>query len=43
MTEQAANVYLQDLADMVAIHKDLTGFQFYPLDVLDLSGIGWAQ
>lgn len=43
LTEQAANVYLQDLADMVAIHKDLTGFQFYPLYVLDLSGIGWAQ
>ena len=43
LTEQAANVYLQDLADMVAIHKNLTGFQFYPLYVLDLSGISWAQ
>ena len=43
LPEQAANVYLQDLADMVAIHKNLTGFQFYPLYVLDLSGISWAQ
>ena len=43
LTEQAANVYLQDLADTVAIHKNLTGFQFYPLYVLDLSGISWAQ
>ena len=43
LTEQAATVYLQDLADMVAIHKNLTGFQFYPLYVLDLSGISWAQ
>lgn len=43
LTEQAANVYLQDLADMVAIHKNLTGFQFYPLYVLDLSGISWRS
>ena len=43
LTEQAANVYLQDLADMVAINKNLTGFQFYPLYVLDLSGLAYVN
>lgn len=43
MTEQAANVYIQDLADMVVINKNLTGFQFYPLYVLDLSDIAYVN
>ena len=41
LTEDAANVYLQDLADMVVINKNLTGFQFYPLYVMDLSTIAY--
>ena len=43
LTEEAANVYIQYLADMVAINKNLTGFEFYPLYVLDLSNIAYVQ
>ena len=43
LTEQAANVYIQDLADMVAINKNLKGFEFYPLYVLDLSNIAYVK
>lgn len=43
LTENAANVYIQDLADLVAIKPDLTGFQFYPIYVLDLSGIHYVK
>ncbi len=43
LTEQAANVYIQDLADMVAINKNLTGFEFYPLYVMDLSNIAYVK
>ena len=43
LTEQAANVYIQDLADMVVINKNLTGYQFYPLYVMDLSNIAYVN
>ena len=39
LTENAANVYIQDLADLVAIRKGLTGVRFYPIYVLDLSTV----
>ncbi|MBQ7460043.1 MAG: ABC transporter substrate-binding protein [Oscillospiraceae bacterium] len=39
LTENAANVYIQDLADLVALRKGLTGVRFYPIDVIDLSGL----
>ncbi|MBO4881138.1 MAG: ABC transporter substrate-binding protein [Firmicutes bacterium] len=39
LTEQAANVYIQDGASFTAMAKDLGGFEFYPLYVLDLSRI----
>lgn len=39
LSDTAANVYLQDLADFVAIRPDLEGFQFYPLYVMDMSTI----
>ena len=42
LTEQAANVYIQDLAEFVAVNKQLTGYQFYPLYVLDLSNIAYV-
>ncbi|MDD3346160.1 ABC transporter substrate-binding protein [Oscillibacter sp.] len=42
LTENAANVYLQDLADLVAVRKGLTGVTFYPIYVLDLSGIRYT-
>ena len=37
LSERAANVYLQDLADFVAVHPQLKGFRFYPLYVIDMS------
>lgn len=39
LTENAANVYLQDLGDLVALRSDLTGYRFYPIYVMDLSGV----
>ena len=42
LTENAANVYIQDLADLVAIRKGLEGVRFYPIYVLDLSGIRYT-
>ena len=39
LTENAANAYIQDLADLVAVRKGLTGMEFYPIYVLDLSTI----
>ena len=37
LSDTAANVYLQDLADFVAVHPDLKGYEFYPLYVIDMS------
>ena len=39
LAEEAANVYIQDLADFVAMQPDVDGYEFYPLYVMDLSGI----
>lgn len=39
LTEQAANVYIQDLCDYVAINPELGGLTFYPIYVLDMSTI----
>lgn len=39
LSEDAANVYLQDLADLVALRKGLTGYRFYPIYVVDLSSV----
>lgn len=41
LTENAANVYIQDMADLVAMRKGLSGLQFYPLYVLDVSTLKW--
>lgn len=43
LTEDAANLYIQDLCDLVAIRKDLTGVQFYPIFVLDLSTVHYVN
>ena len=37
LSEDAANVYIQDLAEFVAINKNYAGYEFYPLYVQDLS------
>ncbi len=42
LTENAANVYIQDLADLVAVRKGLEGVTFYPIYVLDLAGIRYT-
>ncbi len=39
LTENAANVYIQDLVDLVAVRKGLTGVRFYPIYALDLSTV----
>ncbi len=41
LTEQAANVYIQDIYDMVAVNPHLEGLTFYPMYVLDLSHLYW--
>ena len=41
LTENAANVYLQDMADLVAVRSGLSGLTFYPLYVLDISTLEW--
>lgn len=43
LSETAANVYLQDLADFVAIRPDLKGFEFYPLYVIDMAKLYFAE
>lgn len=39
LTEQAANVYIQDIYNMVAVNPALDGLTFYPMYVLDLSSV----
>lgn len=39
LSDTAANVYIQDLADFVVMKHNLDGFAFYPLYVLDMSSI----
>ena len=43
LTEHAANVYIQDLADLVAMRSDLAGLEFYPIYVLDLSTVHYVK
>ena len=42
LTETAANLYIQDLCDLVVIRHDMKGVQFYPTFVMDLSGVQWV-
>ena len=43
LSDTAANVYLQDLADFVAVNPKLEGFTFYPLYVIDMSLLRYAD
>lgn len=43
LSETAANVYLEDLCDLVAVNPKLEGVKFYPIYVLDLSGVRYAE
>ena len=37
LAKDAANVYIQDLVDFVALRSGLTGYRFYPIYVMDMS------
>ena len=39
LSEDAANVYIQDLAQLVAVNKKYTGYEFYPIYVCDIAKI----
>lgn len=39
LAQDAANVYIQDLAEMVAIRNGFEGYEFYPLYVQDMAKI----
>lgn len=41
LTANAANVYIQDLADLVAVRKGLSGYTLYPLYVMDVTTLSW--
>jgi peptide/nickel transport system substrate-binding protein len=43
LTENAANVYIQDMADLVALRDGLEGVVFYPIYVMDLSGVRYTK
>jgi len=43
LAENAANVYIQDLANLVAIRENLTGFAFYPMYVMDMAAIRYVN
>lgn len=43
LADTAANVYIQDLCDLVAMRQDLGGLKFYPIYVLDLSTVYFIQ
>lgn len=42
LADDAANVYLQDLCDLVVLSSNLDGYKFYPLYVMDLSTIHYV-
>lgn len=43
LSEDAANVYIQDLPEFVALNKKYTGYEFYPLYVQDVAKLKLAQ
>ena len=43
LSENAANVYIQDLPEFVALNKKYTGYEFYPLYIQDIAKIRLAD
>ncbi len=43
LSETAANVYIQDMADFLVMKNTISGYQFYPLYVMDLSNIAYVN
>ena len=42
LAENAVNVYIQDLADLIAVRQGIEGLELYPTYVLDLSPVGYV-
>lgn len=43
LADDAANVYIQDLTEFTAIRKCYTGYEFYPIYVMDIAKIRFAE
>ena len=43
LSKEAANVYIQDLPEFVALNKKYTGYEFYPLYVQDIAKLKLAE
>ena len=43
LSDTAANVYLQDMADFVVMKKNLDGYAFYPLYVMNLATLHYVE
>ena len=43
LAENAANVYIQDMADLIAVRKGVEGVTFYPIYVLDLASLYYSE
>lgn len=43
LSDDAANVYIQDLPEFVALNKKYTGYEFYPLYVQDIAKLKLAE
>ena len=43
LAEEAANVYFQDVCDMVAMQANMGGYEYYPLYVVDMSKVYFTE
>ena len=43
LAREAANVYLQDMVNFVAVNRQLAGFPFYPIYVMDLAPVHFVS
>ena len=43
LTKDAANLYIQDMCDLVAMGNGLQGYEFYPIYVMDLSKVYFTE
>ncbi|NLH00440.1 MAG: ABC transporter substrate-binding protein, partial [Clostridiales bacterium] len=43
LTKDAANLYIQDLCDLVAMRNGIQGYEFYPIYVMDMSKVYFTK
>jgi len=43
LTEDAANLYIQDMCDLVAMGNGVNGYEFYPIYVMDMSKVYFTK